>query len=272
MAGQQSSARRGRGLDFDEVRKYYPGDDVRAIDWRVTARTGDAHTKLFKEERERPVLIAVDQRNSLFFGSQTCMKSVWAAEFAATIAWAGLENGDRIGGLITGQTAHCELRPKSSRSSVLHFLQNLLRINQALPDQSGESSGLDFTGQLLALRRITRPGTHIFIVSDFSDYTSSRHLAHLSYLARHNRITLCMVSDPIDKVAPPPGYYQFTDGNQTAGLDTDSAPVRTAYAQVFNDRLNSLRADCLKTAIPLIEANTTDAVMDVLHPLFGARR
>lgn len=272
LAGQQSSARRGRGLDFDEVRKYYPGDDVRSIDWRVTARTGDAHTKLFKEERERPVLIAVDQRNSLFFGSQTCMKSVWAAEFAATVAWAALENGDRIGGLITGQTEHCELRPKASRSGVLHFLQNLLTLNQALPDQSSQSTGLDFTEQLLALRRISRPGTHIFIVSDFADYASSQHLPHLSYLARHNRITLCLVSDPLEAVAPPPGYYQLTDGESTAGLDTDSAKVREAYALIFENRLRALRDDCLKTAIPLIEAKTTDAVTEVLRPLFGARR
>ena len=272
LAGQQSSARRGRGLDFDEVRKYYPGDDVRSIDWRVTARTGDAHTKLFREERERPVLISVDQRNSLFFGSKTCMKSVWAAEFAATIAWAALDNGDRIGGLISGQAKHCELRPKASRSSVLHFLQSLLTLNQALPDQSGQSAGLSFTDQLLALRRISRPGTHIFIVTDFADYASSQHLPHLSYLARHNRITLCIISDPMEAVAPPPGHYQFTDGNRTAGLDTDSVKVREAYAQVFAHRLSSLRADCLKTAIPLIEAKTTDAVMGVLQPLFGARR
>ena len=271
LAGQQSSVRRGRGLDFDEVRKYYPGDDVRSIDWRVTARTGDTHTKLFKEERERPVLIAVDQRNSLFFGSQTCMKSVWAAEFAASIAWAALENGDRIGGLITGQTEHCELRPKASRSSVLHFLQNLLTLNQALPNQSGTSTALDFTDQLLALRRISRPGTHIFIVSDYADYHSPAHLPHLSYLARHNRLTLCMISDPMEAVAPPPGYYQFTDGDTTAALDTESARVREAYTQVFQHRLHTLRADCLKTAIPLIEAKTTDAVMEVLQPLFGAR-
>ena len=272
LAGQQSSARRGRGLDFDEVRKYYAGDDVRSIDWRVTARTGDTHTKLFKEERERPVLIAVDQRNSLFFGSKTCMKSVWAGEFAATIAWAALENGDRIGGLITGQAEHRELRPKASRSSVLHFLQNLLTLNQALPDQSGQPAGLDFTEQLMALRRISRPGTHIFIVSDFADYSSSLHLPHLSYLARHNRITMCMISDPMEAVAPPPGYYQFTDGHTTAGLDTDSAHTRQAYAQVFEQRLSTLRADCLKTAIPLVEAKTTDAVMEVLQPLFGGRR
>lgn len=272
LAGQQSSSRRGRGLDFDEVRKYYPGDDVRSIDWRVTARTGDAHTKLFKEERERPVLIAVDQRNSLFFGSQTCMKSVWAAEFSATIAWAALENGDRIGGLIAGQAEHCELRPKASRSSVLHFLQNLLALNQALPDQSKKSTGLDFTEQLLALRRISRPGTHIFIVSDFADYASQQHQPHLSYLARHNRLTLCMISDPMEAVAPPPGYYQFTDGDAIAGLDTGSAPVREAYVQAFQNRLDTLRTDCLKTAIPLIEAKTTDAVMAVLQPLFGARR
>lgn len=272
LAGQQSSARRGRGLDFDEVRKYYPGDDVRSIDWRVTARTGEAHTKVFKEERERPVLIAVDQRNSLFFGSQTCMKSVWAAEFAATLAWAALENGDRIGGLITGQAEHCELRPRASRSAVLHFLQNLLTLNQALPDQSGKLTALDFTEQLLALRRIVRPGTHIFIVSDFADYASSQHLPHLSYLARHNRITMCLVSDPLEAVAPPPGYYQFTDGQITAGLDTDSVKVREAYAQIFADRLSALRNDCLKTAIPLIEAKTTDVVTEVLQPLFGARR
>ena len=99
LAGPNKSNFRGRGIDFEEVRNYQAGDDIRTIDWRVTARTGAAHTKLFREERERPVLVVVDQRNSMFFGSQFCFKSVLAAQLGALVAWSALSDNDRVGGL-----------------------------------------------------------------------------------------------------------------------------------------------------------------------------
>ena len=118
LAGPNKSNFRGRGIDFEEVRGYQPGDDIRTIDWRVTARTGSAHTKLFREERERPVLLVVDQRNSMFFGSQHCFKSVLAAQLASLLAWSALNNGDRVGGLVFNDNQHREFRPRRSRNRI----------------------------------------------------------------------------------------------------------------------------------------------------------
>jgi len=269
LAGQHTATRRGRGLDFDEVRPYYAGDDVRSIDWRVTARTGDPHTKLFKEERERPVLVAVDQRNSLFFGSQTCFKSVTAAELAATFAWATLNNGDRLGGLIVGEQRHVELRPVASRKAVLSFIHRLCEVNQELPNRSERSEALSLDQQLLTLRRITRPGTHIILISDFADYQSEHHLPHLSHLSRHNRLTLCMVNDPLEEQAPHEGLYQFTDGQQISQLNTGNTDTRRRYQRLYLDRLEQLQSDCLLCKAPLIKAPTTQSVRSVLQPFFG---
>ena len=119
LSGRHASRMRGRGLDFEELQGYLPGDDIRTIDWRVTARTGAAHTKMFREERERQVLVCVDQRSSMFFGSQYCCKSVLAARLAALISWAALQRGDRLGGLVFSESEHREIRPRRSRRSVV---------------------------------------------------------------------------------------------------------------------------------------------------------
>ncbi len=130
LAGPNKSNFRGRGIDFEEVRSYQPGDDIRSIDWRVTARTGSAHTKLFREERERPVLVAVDQRSSMFFGSSHCFKSVLAAQLASLLAWSALDGGDRVGGLVFNDAGHREIRPRRSRKTVLALLSQVAEYNQ----------------------------------------------------------------------------------------------------------------------------------------------
>ncbi|MBD3648896.1 MAG: DUF58 domain-containing protein, partial [Pseudomonadales bacterium] len=132
LSGLLTSSFRGRGVDFAEVRVYQPGDDVRSIDWRVTARTGTAHTKLFQEEKERPVLILVDQSHAMFFGSRIAFKSVIAAEAAALLAWTGLDRGDRVGGIVFSDRQHREIRPRRSKHSVLRLLNEINDFNHAL--------------------------------------------------------------------------------------------------------------------------------------------
>ena len=136
LAGLLSSNFRGRGIDFSEVRVYQPGDDVRTIDWRVTARTQVAHTKVFQEEKERPVLILVDQSASMYFGSQVTFKSVLAARTAAIIAWAALERGDRVGGLVFSELGHREVRPRRNKRAVLRLLNEMHDFNHALKKES----------------------------------------------------------------------------------------------------------------------------------------
>ena len=133
LAGPNKSNFRGRGIDFEEVRNYQAGDDIRTIDWRVTARTGAAHTKLFREERERPVLVVVDQRNGMFFGSRHCFKSVLAAQLASLVAWSALDSGDRVGGLVFNGREHRDIRPRRSRRTALALLSQVVDYNCALP-------------------------------------------------------------------------------------------------------------------------------------------
>jgi len=126
ISGQQRSKIQGRGVDFSEVRLYQPGDDVRSIDWRVTARTDRPHTKLFQEEKERPVMVLIDQGPSLFFGSKVRFKSVAAARLGVMLAWSALGEGDRVGGIIFNDEGHDEIRPRRSRKSVLHLANKVL--------------------------------------------------------------------------------------------------------------------------------------------------
>ena len=136
LAGRHSSRLRGRGLDFEELRHYHPGDDIRTMDWRATARLRAPHVRVYTEERERPVLLVVDQRKPMFFGSRRAMKSVVAAEIAALGAWRALASGDRVGGIVFNDSEIIDLPPHRSQTRVLRILHEVVRLNQMLVDQS----------------------------------------------------------------------------------------------------------------------------------------
>ena len=126
LAGGHLSAFRGRGMEYHESRPYQPGDDIRAIDWRVTARSGRTHTKVYREERERPVLLWLDLTRSMFFGTQTCFKSVLASKLAALLAWSSVQHGDRLGYLFFSEQQHVEIRPARGKHTALQFIQQLV--------------------------------------------------------------------------------------------------------------------------------------------------
>src|SRR5690606_436223 len=132
MTGAHISKIRGRGVDFEEHRAYQPGDDIRTIDWRVTARTGRPFTKVFREERERPVIIGIDQSASMYFGSQVAFKSVVAAEAAAIICWTTVDNGDRVGGVVFNESEQDLIKPRRGKRSALRLLNALSENNQRL--------------------------------------------------------------------------------------------------------------------------------------------
>ena len=157
-SGIRQSSHRGRGVDFEEVRIYQPGDDVRSIDWRVTARTSKVHTKVFREEKERPVFILVDQRRPMFFGSRHCCKSVQAAWLAALIAWISLQRADQVGGLVLGEDALNEIRPRRSHHTVLRMLQEIHRQNRFLQRALEQTQAHDICRALSDLRRTMHPG------------------------------------------------------------------------------------------------------------------
>ena len=275
LAGSQRSNFRGRGIEFEEVRGYQPGDDIRAIDWRVTARTGDAHTKLFHEERERPVLLVVDQRAGMNFGSRNCFKSVLAAEICALLAWSALDKNERVGALLIREQGHWEMRPKNSRRNVLALLSALAdggTIDAGTKEPSAEredAHGESFLDGLRSLRRVARPGSSVFLISDFNGALEEEAGREFFQLARHVEITAIHCSDPLEQQLPPADRYCVTDGQRRAELSTASRALRENYADDFAQRLAAIRHDLQRLGVPLLEASTESIPLALLRQFFG---
>ncbi|MEP5569655.1 MAG: DUF58 domain-containing protein [Halioglobus sp.] len=271
LTGPNKSNFRGRGIDFEEVRSYQPGDDIRSIDWRVTARTGDAHTKLFREERERPVLLVVDQRPGMFFGSSHCFKSVLAAHLTSLLCWSALDNGDRVGGLVFDGQRHREVRPRRSRRTVLALLSQLESFNHALPLDNAPDSD-SFADMLANLRRIAKPGSNIYLVSDFQGADSENARKHLFQLAQHTQVTALSCSDPLEARLPRGGRYAVTDGEQRSELNTGDRFLRKQYSDTFDSAQARLQQDMAKLGIPVLPASTAAAPFSFLQTYYGDRR
>lgn len=271
LAGPNKTNFRGRGVDFEEVRSYQPGDDIRTIDWRVTARTGEAHTKLFREERERPVLVVVDQRNCMFFGSRHCFKSVLAAQLGALIAWSALKDNDRVGGLVFSDHGHQDIRPRRSRATVLSLLSSIVRYNTALPRADAQPHN-DFTATLANLRRIARPGSSVFLVSDFRGAWEDAAREQLFELGKHTEITALACSDPLEATLPREGSYAVTDGVERSELDTGDRALRARFADLQQRRQAIIAEDLLKLGIPLLQASTESAPLRLLSRYYAEQR
>ncbi len=274
LAGPNKTNFRGRGIDFAEVRVYQPGDDIRSIDWRVTARSGKAYTKLFEEERERPLLVVTDQRQPMFFGSQCCFKSVMACYISALITWSGLQNNDRVGGLVFGNQRQQEIRPRRSRQSALALMHLMLEFNRQLDRETGLdlSPGEGLEEVLIDLRRIAKPGSAIYIVSDFAGFNQGDTMKHLHQLSRHCEITSLFIYDPLERDLPPAGQYTVTDGLQRHLIHTGGRQTRQRYHQHFDDKLQELHQQLGKLGIPLIEMGTHEAPLKRLLKYFGTAR
>lgn len=268
ISGNYRSRMRGRGMDFEEVRPYQPGDDIRTIDWRVTARTNTTHTKIYHEERERPVLIAADLRSSMFFGSQR-LKSLVACDIVAALAWAGLNANDRVGGLVFSPGRQHDSRGRRNRHAVMEIIQHLVQACEELLTPTPDRFSLAEIIQ--DLRRVATPGATLVLVSDFHDL--DRHCEkHLFELARHSDITLCQVYDPLEAELPPPGQYAVTDGNDTVVLDTRHADTRKQHHQDFVRRQQNLAALGNRLAIPVLGFATDQPVLATLNAAYGKRR
>jgi len=268
LAGGHKSRFRGRGMDFDQVRIYQPGDDVRSIDWRVTARTQVPHTKIFSEERERPILVISDLRGPMFFGSQR-LKSVVACEISAALAWAGLAANDRAGGLVFGPQQQVDIKSRRSHHAVLQFIHALHEYSsQLLEPQPDHFSLRDI---LEESRRFILPGSTVFIVSDFHDLDSGCE-RHLFELARHGNLNFCHVYDNIETELPPPSLYAVTDGQQRTMLDSSNKQLRQQFVDVFNERSQHLRKLSEQLSAGLLPFNSADNVMSVLARAYGKRR
>ena len=259
LLGNARSALRGRGLEFEEVRAYQAGDDVRTIDWRVTARHGHPFTKLFREERERPVLIVVDQRQPMFFGSRHCFKAKSAAWLGALLAWSALARGDRVGGLVIGNSEHRELRPRRTRKAALHWLQLLHEFNHRLQrDTQLPGAEQSLLAALIDLRRIARPGSSIYLISDFIGAEHPQVREQLFALARHCEVNALFVFDPLEAELSPPALYTVTDGAQRFVLDSSGSAPREQHRQRFVARHQHLQQMFAALGVGLLDINTSE--------------
>lgn len=257
IAGTRASKLRGRGIDFSEVRLYQPGDDIRTIDWRVTARKNKPHTKIFREERERPTLIVIDQTQSMFFGSRVRMKSVAAAEFGALAAWQALAGNDRVGGLVIGNDATHSHKPMRSVRTVVRLLADLAASNQALNRRTRLDSQAHFQAGLLQIRRLVRTSYRVLLISDFLTATDAWRET-LGTLARHNQLTVIRISDALERELPPAERYTVTDGAARWQFHTGSTGLRRRYTERYEQREAELASLCAGYMIRYLSYATDD--------------
>jgi uncharacterized protein (DUF58 family) len=270
--GNRLSLFKGRGMEFAETRPYQPGDDVRQIDWRVTARTGRPHTKLYREERERPVMTWVDLRAHMFFATRGMFKSAMAVRLTALVAWAAHAHGDRIGGCVTGTAGESILEPDRGRHGVLRFLRALEQGCAYDPcKRTSILSAVDVSRSLLSLRRTVRPGTIVFLVSDFHDLlVETADL--LASLGPHCDLTLCCIHDPLEAELPPPGWYPIAaaDGQRLL-IETTDPMARRQHAEHFQSRLQELDTLARSHRARFVSMATTDDPLRVLRSVCNPR-
>ena len=227
QASARSGARelqlRGRGMEYAESRAYVYGDDIRTMDWRVMARTGEAHSKVFAEEKDRCCLLATDLSRSMFFGTRFALKSWAAAQVAAHAGWLAHFAGERIGGLVASPGYHAEVRPGKTRSGLLGVFHHLALADRRREAQNGNGHRLGFL--LRELRRVTRPGASIALISDFIGIDEPA-LQALSDITRHNEVIAYWVYDDSEIDEWPDDYYPVIDGGRQATLDLVDARNR----------------------------------------------
>ncbi|AFL72282.1 DUF58 domain-containing protein [Thiocystis violascens] len=277
-SGGHLSRFRGRGMEFDESRVYQPGDDPRNMDWRVTARAGTPHVKLFREERERPVWLLVDQGMSMRFGTRVAFKSVIAAQAAALLGWAAVDRGDRVGGLVFDETRYLERRPAARGAGLLPLLD---RLTAPLSTAPGEPGGVGHSSIVAAaehLTRLIRPGSLVAVISDFADIRID-HSGWLAQLGAGSELLLILVHDAIESEVPPPGRYPVADGARQASLaeartgilDLTSARLRDAYLGHFQRRWEILQRLARRDRAHLLRLTTHEPVGPALARGLGAR-
>ena len=268
QAGNHQVRQLGRGMEFAESRPYSPGDDIRSMDWKVTARTGEPHTKLFEEERERPVLLWCDLRPTMFFATRGQFKSVVMSELAALLSWKGWLSGDRVGSLVLTETSHHEMRPARSKSKILQLLQRLAESSQNTPSFSSNTP-MNLADSWKRLRRVLSPGSQVILLSDFRGLDAEAE-QQLRRIARHARLTLVAISDPFEHQLPEKTQLKLSDGLRFLRLNTAKSGVRKDYQDrdlSHSQQMQQLAKQCHAS---LIEISTDDDEQLRLVKLRGA--
>jgi uncharacterized protein (DUF58 family) len=269
-AATRASRFRGRGVDYVESRAYQPGDDIRQMDWRVTARTGRPHTKVFQEEREQSVLLIIDANPSLRFGTRVRFKSVQAARAGALVAWAAVQGGDRIGALGFGPGLNTEVKPGGGPRGALRVLRALAEWD-AISAAGGAVVPLSQAMQ--RAHRLARPGTRVILLTDgFSADVAAE--GPLALLAAHCDVRALLLCDPLERQAPPPARYALHSDSGQIMLDFAAARTRVRWPQLFAERRQTLIGMLKRRGLGWTQLDTSAEPEPALARLLGldARR
>ncbi len=267
LAGEYHSVFKGRGMEFDEVRTYQPGDDIRTIDWNVTARTGHPYVKRYVEEREITVFFLVDLSASGSFGSTDRLKREIGAEFCALLAFSAIKNNDRVGLIVFTDTIELFIPPAKGTSHVLRLIRELLFFDAG---KRQKSKGTDIGTALDYLGRVQPRRGVVFLVSDFLDREFEKSLR---VLARRHDLIAVTVSDPREQSLPDVGLLEIQDAESGASLvvDTGSAAVRNRYEALAQKRSEELENLFRAAGVDHIRLSTDrDYLLDLVR-FFRAR-
>lgn len=270
LNGRHASRLRGRGLNFEELRSYLPGDDIRTIDWKVTARTGEPHVRVYTEERDRPALLLVDQRVSMFFGTRVYMKSVVAAEAAAIAAHRILAQGDRVGGIVFGDTDLAEHRPQRRAAALTRLLSSIGALNCNLHASLRPPASVSLNQILRQAAQIAHTNALICVFSDFDGINENSERL-LRRLAQSNDLILFNVSDPASKDLPRGLKLTVSDGEKQIELDGDDAEMGHRIASAMEQRLTQLQDWSRRYGFPVVPLTSAEPALDQLLRLFGHR-
>jgi uncharacterized protein (DUF58 family) len=268
LSGRYASRLRGRGLNFEEMRRYLPGDDVRTIDWRVTARTRQPHVRVYTEEKDRSVLLLVDQRLNMFFGSRDRMKSVTAAELAALGAWRALDVGDRVGAVVFNDTEVTDIRPQRSQQAVMSILGTVVEMNQRLRVGSDIEANPGMLNE--ALRKAVRLAAHdvlVVIVSDFFGVDAQTERLAAS-LAEHNDVLGLLVHDPL-RLNPHGHSISVSDGKLQMQMDLANEKLREKLAEDYRLEQEQITHFLKKLSAPLLLVSNEGDVVKQVRRLLG---
>ncbi|EEW12121.1 DUF58 domain-containing protein [Vibrio mimicus] len=243
--GQHHSSQLGRGMDFSEVRQYQAGDDIRSIDWRVTARTGKPHTKLFSEERERSVVLYIDLSQSMQFGSSLLLKSVQAAHLASLLSWLAVKQQDRVGAVIDLGHRLIEIKPSSRQRGVLPILGACIEAQQTPPSQHASRS-LALHEVFNTLNRLCPKGSEVVLISDFLHLDPEQNALPLRQLCHHNRVRMVQIHDPLEQGDTSfRGIEQVQNNQETRWLNFSINSTRAGIKKAFETQKEKLKSLCL---------------------------
>ena len=272
LSGRKRSRLRGRGLDFDELRHYRPGDDIRTMDWRVTNRTGKPHVRVYTEERDRPVVVMVDQRLSMFFGSQKKMKSVIAAEMAALTAWRVLDVGDRVGAILFNDSRSIEVKPTRNQRRVVGWLGKLATMNNQLSVAPGNRSNP--AGLNEALRMLERSIGHdylVILISDFHGWNDAA-LKTICRINQHNDIICALVFDPLERDISGASNLVVSDGKFQLEIEPDREELGRKFQESFTSSVAYVQGELRRHHVLVVPVDTVTPVSRQLREKLGGQR